>query len=57
MLTKDQKYTALKTAIEIAKAYAESGSDGHSPATVLDETYKVITRITDKLESPEDSKK
>jgi hypothetical protein len=51
--TKQQKYDALKTAVEIAKAYARSASEGY-PTGVMKDSNKALIAITDDIEESDD---
>jgi hypothetical protein len=53
MATKQQKYEALKTAIEIAKEYARSAAEGY-PTGVMKDSYKAIIAIVDEIEKSDD---
>jgi len=53
MATKQQKYEALKTAIEIAKEYARSAAEGY-PTGVMKDSYKAIIAIIDEIEKSDD---
>ena len=53
MATKQQKYEALKTAIEIAKEYARSAAEGY-PTGVMKDSYKAIIAIMDEIEKSDD---
>ena len=47
--TKQQKYNALKTAVEIAKAYAKSATEGY-PTGVMEDSYKALVEMIDDIE-------
>jgi hypothetical protein len=51
MATKEQKYTALNTATDIAKAFSQGGADKLSPGYVLEEVYGTLIRLMDQIES------
>jgi len=53
MATKQKKYEALKTAIEIAKEYARSAAEGY-PTGVMKDSYKAIIAIIDEIENSDD---
>jgi len=53
MATKQQKYETLKTAIEIAKEYARSASEGY-PTGVMKDSYKAIIAIIDEIENSDE---
>lgn len=53
MATKQQKYEALKTAVEIAKAYARSAAEGY-PTGVLKDSFKAIVTMIDEIETGDD---
>jgi hypothetical protein len=53
MATKQQKYEALKTAIEIAKEYARSAAEGY-PTGIMKDSYKAIIAIIDEIENSDD---
>ena len=53
MATKQQKYDALKTAVEIAKAYARSAAEGY-PTGVMKDSYKALVEMIDDIEESED---
>jgi len=53
MATKQQKYDALKTAVEIAKSYARSAAEGY-PTGVMKDTYKAIVAMVDEIEESDD---
>ena len=53
MATKQQKYDALKTAVEIAKAYARSAAEGY-PTGVMKDSYKALVDLIDEIENVDD---
>ena len=50
MVTKDQKFKALKQAIEITKEYARSGAERQPAETVLKAVYKTLIEIVNEIE-------
>lgn len=54
MVTKDQKYKALKQAIEITKEYARSGAERQPAETVLKAVYKKLIEIVNEIEETAD---
>lgn len=53
MASKQQKFEALKTAIEIAKEFARSAAEGY-PTGVMKDSYKAIIAIIDEIENSDD---
>ncbi|MGD9106726.1 MAG: hypothetical protein PVJ87_07820, partial [Desulfobacterales bacterium] len=53
MASKQQKFEALKTAVEIAKEYARSAAEGY-PTGVMKDSYKAIIAIIDEIENSDD---
>lgn len=53
MASKQQKFEALKTAVEIAKDYARSAAEGY-PTGVLKDSYKAIIAIVDEIENSDE---
>lgn len=49
MATKEQKFTALAQAVDIAKDYGKGGTS-RNPESVLEKFYEKIIEITDKIE-------
>ena len=54
MVTKDQKFKALKQAIEITKEYARSGAQSQPAETVLKAVYKTLIQIVNEIEETTD---
>lgn len=54
MLNKDQKFKALKQAIEITKEYARSGAERQPAETVLKAVYKTLIEIVNEIEQAAD---
>jgi hypothetical protein len=50
MVSKDQKFEALKQAIEITKEYARSGAERQPAETVLKSVYKTLIEIVNEIE-------
>ena len=50
MVSKDQKFEALKQAIEITKEYARSGAESQPAETVLKSVYKTLIEIVSEIE-------
>ena len=53
MATKQQKFEALKTAVEIAKEFARSAAEGY-PTGVMKDSYKAIIALIDEIENRDD---
>ncbi len=54
MVTKDQKFKALKQAIEITKEYARSGPERQPAETVLKAIYKKPIEIVNEMKETAD---
>lgn len=54
MVSRDQKFEALKQSIEITKEYARSGAESQPAETVLKAVYKTLIQIVDEIEETAD---
>jgi len=50
MLSKDQKFTALNIAVEVAKKYAENSSERVTPGMVLEDFFKTYVRLAEEIQ-------
>jgi hypothetical protein len=53
MAAKQQKYDALKTAVEISKGYARSAAEGY-PTGVIKDSFKALVDLIDEIEQGDD---